>query len=100
MANEKPYGKAFRDALKCHSVKLAGTAAIVGTALVGHAAAATEDFGFINDTLQGVGVAILGVLPMVGDIVTVGGPIVVKTAVYICIAAPFVALAYYLHKQI
>jgi hypothetical protein len=73
---------------------------LAGASLVSSVSAATEDFSFINDTLQGLGVALLGVIPIVGDIVTAGGPVVIKTAVYICVAAPFIAVAVWLHKKI
>ena len=90
----------------CHQVAenrkatLAGLGVIAGSLLIQGAAAAPEDYSFLNDTLQGVGTAIMGVLPLVGEIVTTGGPVVIKTAVYICIAAPFVAVAFWLHKKI
>ena len=100
MAKLEAYGKRFRDSLKMHSVKLAAVGMVAGSLLIGHAAAATEDFSFINDTLQGIGSALLGIIPLVGNIVEAGGPVVVKTAVYVCVAAPFVAVAFWLHKHI
>jgi len=100
MAKLEAYGKLFRDSLKMHSVKLAAVGMVAGSLMIGHAAAATEDFSFINDTLQGLGVAVLGVIPLVGEIVTVGGPIIVKTAVYGCVAAPFIYVFLKLTKHL
>jgi hypothetical protein len=50
--------------------------------------------------LQGVGSAVLGVLPLVGDIVTAGGPVIIKTAVYGAICAPFIFIAVWGLKKI
>ncbi len=88
-----------RNSLQTHKAKLVGLS-IATVGLVSKVSAETEDFSFINDTLQGLGTALLGVIPIFGDIVTAGGPVVIKTAVYICVAAPFVAVAVWLHKKI
>ena len=96
----KSIAASCRDSLKMHSVKLAAVGMVAGSLLIGHAAAAAEDFSFINDTLTGLGTAVLGVLPMIGEIVTTGGPVVVKAAVYGCVAAPFVYVFLKLTKHI
>jgi len=86
----KSIAASCRDSLKMHSVKIAAVGMVAGSLLIGHAAAATEDFSFINDTLQGLGTAVLGLIPLIGSIVESGGPVIVKTAVYGCVCAPFV----------
>jgi hypothetical protein len=97
---QKSIASSMRAALENQKVKLAGLAAIGTSLLVTGAAAAPEDFSFINDTLQGVGSAVLGVIPLFGSIVTAGGPVVIKTAVYMAICAPFIILAMWGWKKL
>lgn len=96
----KSIAASCRDSLKMHSVKLAAVGMVAGSLLIGHAAAAAEDFSFINDTLSGLGAAVLNVLPMVGEIVTTGGPIVVKFFVYLGICAPFAYIGMWAFKKL
>lgn len=98
------YGKLFQDSLKRHvsTMKIAavGAGIIASGLLVQGAVAATEDFSFINDTLQGLGQAVLGFLPLAGQIITAGGPVVIKGAVYFAICAVFLGIAFWIEKHV
>jgi len=103
MAKLVIYGKLFRDSLKAHvsTMKIAAAGAgVVGAGLmVQGAMAVTQDYSFINDTLQGLGTALLGFLPLAGQIMDAGGPVMVKGVVYFAIIAGFLGVAYWVERH-
>jgi hypothetical protein len=100
MANlVKSIAGACKQSLASSKVKLAGLGIVAAGLMVQSVAAAEEDYSFINDTLQGLGHALLNVLPLAGDIMTAGGPVVVKGCVYFAICAVFLGGAYWIDKH-
>lgn len=99
MTDLKAVGTELRDYLRLHSVRIVGLT-LAGASLVSLVAAEPDDFSFINDTLSGLTTAILNVLPQIGEIVSVGAPLVVKVAIYSAIASPFVWVALKLTKHL
>ena len=87
MAKLEAYGKAFRDSLKGHSVKIIGLVT-AGSGLVAAASAETFNFSILSDLVT----AVVGLIPDANILIDQGGPLVIKFCIVAAVCAPFIWL--------
>lgn len=92
MSEMAPYGKAFRDSLKRHSVKIVGTVALMTTTLVQYASAAT-----LNESISPIITSVTELFTPLLSLVIGAVPIIIAVSLIGFILGIFAAILSKLH---